>query len=86
VKGRAYLGPCRCLRACVPVMSSLGHVALSSLHVAWSCRRFASASCCCWAMLPPRHCHMSSCVIVVAGPPRRRHCCIVVQCRHPVSE
>jgi len=86
VKGRAYLGPCRCLRACVLVVSSLGHVALSSSHVSWSCRRSALAPCRCWAMLPPRHRHVSSHVVVVAGPPCWCHCCIVVQCHCPVSE
>ena len=67
VKGRAYLGthrhsfgvldPCRCLQ-CVPVMSSLGHVASSSSHVVWSCHHSASASCHHWAMLPAHHHHL----------------------------
>jgi len=67
VKGRAHLGPrrhslgvldpCHCLRACVPVVSSLGHVASSSSHVVWPCRRSASVSCHRWAVSPACHRH-----------------------------
>jgi len=80
VKGRAYLGPhChslmvldprRCLHACVPVVSSLGCVALSSLHVSWSC--------CGWAVSPHHHHHVSGCVVAVPCRPG----CVVVQCHH----
>jgi len=69
VKGRAYLGPRRCLCACVPVVSSLGHVASSSSRVAWSCRR--------WAVSPPRRRCMSGHVVVVACP-RWRRCAVLV--------
>jgi len=73
VKGRAYLGPRRrslmvldprrCLRACVPVMSSLGRVASSSSRVLSSCRH--------WAVSPHRHHRVSGRVVVVPCAPRR---------------
>ena len=73
VKGRAYLGPCRhllmvldprrCLCACVPVVSSLGHVASLSSHVLSLCRH--------WAVLPHCHRHVSGHVVVVPCAPRR---------------
>jgi len=68
---------------CVPVVSSLGHVASSSLCVAWLCHHSALALCHRWAVSPPRHHHVSSHVVVVAGPPHRHCCRVIVQCHHP---
>ena len=71
VKGRAYLGPRRrllmvldphrCLRTCVPVMSSLGRVASSSSCVSWSCHG--------WAVSPHHHCRVSGRVVAVPCHP-----------------
>ena len=84
VKGRAYLGPRRhslmdldprhCLHVCVLVVSSLGCVALLSLHVSWSCRG--------WAVSPHCHRHMSGHVVAVPCPPHH----VIVQCHHVIVQ
>jgi len=68
VKGRAYLGPCCCLCACVPVVSSLRCVASSSSHG----RVVILCQCCvvilCWRCVVVLHWHH-----VIVGP-----CCLLV--------
>ena len=78
VKGRAYLGPHRhslmvldphrCLRTCVPVVSSLGHVALSSSCVSSLGHVASSSSSRVWSCC---HCALCSsshrCAVLVAS-------------------